>query len=76
MTQETAERIVQALLSASAALNEALRLMEGETSAEVFSRQRSRTGDVMGAIYLDLIKPVVASYPQLDPGRQSDISQE
>jgi hypothetical protein len=36
MTQEAAERIVQALLSASAALNEALRLMEGETSLEVF----------------------------------------
>ena len=76
MTQETAERIVQALLSASAALNEALRLMEGETSAAVFRNQQRRTGEVMGAIYLDLIKPVVASYPQLDPGRQSDLSHE
>jgi hypothetical protein len=31
---------------------------------------RRRTAEVMAAIYLDLIKPIVKDYPDLDPGNE------
>ena len=56
------------LLSASAALNETIRQMQEEGSETEFKDYRRRVGHVMGAIYLDLMKPIAKFYPDLDPG--------
>jgi hypothetical protein len=36
---------------------------------DMFQDYRKRTAEVMASIYLDLVKPIVKDYPDLDPGR-------
>ena len=38
----------------------------------MYEEYKKRSGDVMAAIYLDLVKPLVKFYPDLDPGREED----
>ena len=59
---------VQELLSASGTLNETLRLVQADASETVFQDYRKRTAEVLAAIYLDLVKPIIKDYPDLDPG--------
>ena len=68
MTRAAVEEVIQGLLAASGALNETIRVVQAETSDAVFQDYRKRTADVMAAIYLDLVKPLVRDYPDLDPG--------
>jgi hypothetical protein len=72
MTRDAAERAIQTLLSASRALNDTLRLVQAEAPDPIFEDYRKRTANVMAAIYLDLMKPIVSFYPDLDPGRADD----
>ena len=66
MTRMAAEKVIQGLLTPSAALNETIRLVQtGAPSA--LPEFRKRAGEVRGAIYLDLIKPIVSEYSDLDP---------
>jgi hypothetical protein len=67
MTRAAAEKVVQGLLAASGALNETVRLVQAE-APDTFQDYRKRTAEVMAAIYLDLLKPIVKDYPDLDPG--------
>jgi hypothetical protein len=41
-----------------------------DEAPDVLEDYRKRTADVMAAIYLDLIKPVVKDHPDLDPGNE------
>lgn len=70
MTRAMAEKAIEGLLAATGALNETLRFVQAEMPDSVFQDFRKSTADVMAAIYLDLIKPIVRDYPDLDPGRQ------
>jgi len=70
MTRDAAERITRQLLAATHALNEALTLVQTECPSSFFNQYRRHAGHVLGSIYLDLIKPVVERYPDLDPGRE------
>jgi len=70
MTRAAAEKVIQGLLAASGTLNETVRLVQAEVPDTVFQDYRKRTAEVMGAIYLDLMKPIIRDYPDLDPGRQ------
>ena len=72
MTRDAAEKAIEALLSASGALNEAARVVQAEAPESVFNDYRRRTAEVMAAIYLDLIRPMVEFYPDLDPGSEDD----
>jgi len=68
MTRDTAERIVRALLSAVREVNDNLFLLQPEVSETVYREYKKRSGEVIAAIYLDLVKPIVKDYPDLDPG--------
>jgi len=70
MTRAAAEKVIQGLLTASGALNDTLRLVKAEVPETEFQAYRKRTGEVMAAIYLDLMKPIVRDYPDLDTGRE------
>lgn len=72
MTRDTAEKVIQGLLSASGALNMTVRLVQAEASETKFQDYRRRTATVLAAIYIDLIKPIVNLYPDLDPGREEE----
>jgi hypothetical protein len=67
MTRAAAEKVMQELLVAGASLNEAVRVVQTE-APDLFAEFRRHAGEVIGAIYLDLMKPVVRDYPDLDPG--------
>jgi len=68
MTRETAQNVIERLLAGSEALSEALLWVQAEAAEPLRSDYRKRTADVMGAIYFDLLKPVVALHPDLEPG--------
>ena len=70
MTRVTAEKVVRALLSAVRDLNDNLFLVQPEVSETMYEEYKKRSGEVMAAIYLDLVKPIVEFYPDLDPGRR------
>jgi hypothetical protein len=69
MTRTTAEKVIQLLLDAGAALNETVRIIQEEAQPEL-TEYCQRTGQTMAAIYLDLIKPIARVYPDLDPARE------
>ncbi|MGB2717388.1 MAG: hypothetical protein WBC51_24610 [Vicinamibacterales bacterium] len=62
------EKVIQGLLAATGALNETLRLVQAVGTESEFKDFRKQTATVMAAIYLDMIKPIVQDYPDLDPG--------
>jgi hypothetical protein len=68
MTRDTAQKIVRALLSAVREVNDNLFVVQPEVSETVYKEYRKRSGEVMAAIYLDLMKPIIKNYPDLDPG--------
>jgi hypothetical protein len=68
MTRDTAEKVVRALLSAVREVNDNLFLVQPEVSETMYKEYRKHSGEVMAAIYLDLMKPIVKDYPDLDPG--------
>lgn len=68
MERASAQKIVEALLTASGALNESVRIVQIDESEATFHAYRRQAAEVMAAIYLDLLKPIVRDYPDLDPG--------
>jgi hypothetical protein len=74
MTRDIAEKLVNALLVATGELNDNLFLVRQQFSEAMYQEYKKRTGQIMADIYLDLIKPIVKEYPDLDPGsgRSSD----
>ena len=68
MTRDTAEKVIQALVSAAGAVNDNLFLVQPEVSEIMYKDYKKHSAEVMAAIYLDLIKPIVKDYPDLDPG--------
>jgi len=68
MTRETAEKVVRGLLAATREVNDALFVMQPELPRPLYEQYKTRRADVLAAIYLDLIKPIVAEHPDLDPG--------
>jgi hypothetical protein len=62
--------VIQRLVAASGALKETLRLVRADAPDALFQEYRDRAADVMAAIYLDLVRPIVKDYPDLDSGRE------
>lgn len=69
MTRAAAEKVIRGLLDASGALNKTIRLVQAE-APDAIEDYRKRTAEVMAAINLDLVKPLVKDYPDLDPGNE------
>lgn len=68
ITRAAATKVIDRLLVATGALDETLRLVQAEVPESQFRRYRKVVAEVMGAIYLDLMRPVVKDYSDLDPG--------
>ena len=64
MTRDTADKVVRALLAAVRPVNDNLFLVQPEVSEAMYQEYRTRSGEVMAAIYLDLMKPIVKDYPR------------
>ena len=42
----------------------------------MYEEYKKRSAEVMAAIYLDLVKPIVKFYPDLDPSREEDTGKQ
>jgi hypothetical protein len=56
MTRDTAEQVVRALLAAVRTMNDNLFLVQPEVSEAMYQEYRTRSGEVMAAIYLGRAK--------------------
>ena len=72
MTRDTAEKVIEALLSTVREVNDNLFLVKPEIPDAMYEDYKKRSAEVMAAIYLDLVKPIVKFYPDLDPSPEED----
>jgi hypothetical protein len=67
MKRETAEKVLPLLMEASARVNEAIARVVEKEGAETAHAFRRAAGQVMGEIYLDLMRPIHEEHPELVP---------
>lgn len=67
MHRDIAERLVRELLSCSGKLDQSVSLIHGVVEDEVFCRYRRQVGEVMGLLYIELLREIYAYYPDLEP---------
>ena len=67
MTRDTAENVIKALLSAVREVNDNLFLVKPEIPEAMYEEYKKRSGEVMAAIYLDLIKPNALNSSSIGP---------
>ncbi len=51
----------------SAALNESVRLVRDTCPEPEFKAYRRAVGQIMGAIYVDIVRPIHCRFPDLEP---------
>jgi len=67
MKRETAEKVLPLLMEAAARVDQAIaRVFEGEDAAAAH-RFRRIGGQVMGEIFLELVRPIHEEFPDLVP---------
>lgn len=67
MRRELAEEIVRALLSASGKLDESVAALQGAVDEQTFLRYRGLVGQVMGLVYIEILRDLFRQYPDLEP---------
>lgn len=67
MTPDTARRVRDLLLECSAKLDASAMLVRQECSDDEFRRHRKVVGELMGMIYLDLLRQIFIEHPELEP---------
>jgi hypothetical protein len=75
ITQEqTASTVEQKLRQCVTILNETIRIVRDRCPPEEFHVFRRSAAPIMGAIYLDLLKPIYADHPSLSrDDQQKDV---
>jgi hypothetical protein len=69
MERKVAEELMQALLSMGEPLNAATEATRNIGSQEEQESVRRTIGRVMDTVYVDLMRPIIRQYPDLDPDR-------
>ena len=67
MERHVAEQVLAALFDASGKMNDTLWLILNECTKEEFIAYRRGTGRAMGYLFVDVIRPILREYPDLDP---------
>ena len=67
MDRAIAADLIRLYLAAGEPLNEATSLISQLPDREEQMRLRRPLGELMAALYIDLIRPIVRDYPDLDP---------
>lgn len=70
MERATAELMMKELLALSQPLNAATALTDQIADRAEREQFRRELAALMGDIYIDLIKPIIKQYPDLDPDRR------
>ena len=66
MTKATAQAVGDLLRAAARELDESVRVVQNAAPSEL-EAYRQTVGRIMDAIYLDVLAPLYAQYPELDP---------
>jgi hypothetical protein len=67
MDIQTATEIVPQLLRIQSELNGTLALIRDRCPSEEFLRNRAAFATIMGDIYLEVLRPIFAEHPNLEP---------
>ena len=62
-----ARKVEKTMRKCSAALNESIRLVMDTCPEAEFKAYRKTLGQIMGAIYLDVMQPIHRRFPDLEP---------
>jgi hypothetical protein len=65
--KDTAAQVEKMLRECSATLNESVRRVMETCPEDEFKDYRRVIGQIMGAIYLDVLQPIHRQYPDLEP---------
>jgi hypothetical protein len=65
--KKTAKKVEQTMRTCSAALDESVRLVMDTCSEGEFKAYRKVIGQIMGSIYLDVMRPIHRRFPDLEP---------
>jgi hypothetical protein len=65
--KDTAFQVEKMLRECSATLNESVRHVMETCPEDEFKAYRRVIGQIMGAIYLDVVQPIHRQYPDLEP---------
>ena len=69
MNRGVAEQLMRTLLALSEPLNSATVLSDQSTEEQERTQFRREIAQVMFKIHLDVMRPIIAQYPDLDPDR-------
>jgi len=67
MNRSTAQQIEAIMRDVSSRINQSIQLVMDSSSHDEFQNYRRSAGKIMGEIYLDILKPLYAEYPDLVP---------
>lgn len=62
-----AEEITRELLSCSGKLDHSVGLLQGVVDEDFFIRYRGLVGQVMGMLYIEILRDLFRQYPELEP---------
>jgi hypothetical protein len=74
MSHHAAKSVLDLAIRQIGAQNELLKAIEGQCSPEAFAAYRRAIAECAGTIIFELINPVVAQYPDLNPTEESWIA--
>jgi hypothetical protein len=67
MRKDLAERVVESLLACSGRLDRSVAVLEGSVDQQFYGSYRRRVGQVMGALYIDVLRELFQEHPDLEP---------
>jgi len=67
MNKGQAEKVARALLSCAGKLDESVGLLRHDMDEEGYLSYRREIGEIMGLLYIDILRPIFAQYPELEP---------
>jgi hypothetical protein len=67
MRKGLAERVVESLLACSGKLDRSVAVLEGSVDQQFYDSYRRRVGQVMGVLYIDILRGLFQEHPGLEP---------
>ena len=67
MKKPAAKRTIVACMKATSQLNEALLQIKKSAGKDEFAYYKKHIGRILGDILVDVMRPVLAEYPELEP---------
>jgi hypothetical protein len=70
MDRTVAEKLMKDLMALTNPLNSATAAASQITNEEEQASFRRSIGEIMNAVYVDLMRPIIKQYPDLDPDKE------